>query len=67
MLMFVVMQLNSSGDMMANFGNDVNVKDGGSNYQRWRLHIVNNLATNPPFFSSLLGSLILATSLLFLL
>ena len=31
------------------------VKDGGSNYQRlrlqiWRLQIVNNLATNPPFF-----------------
>ena len=25
------------------------VKDGGSNYQRWRLQIVNNLATNPPF------------------
>ena len=31
------------------------IKDGGSNYQRWRLQIwrlkiVNNLATNPPFF-----------------
>ena len=31
------------------------VKDGGSNYHRWRLQIwrlqiVNNLATNPPFF-----------------
>ena len=31
------------------------VKDGGSNYQRWRLQIwrlkiVKNLATNPPFF-----------------
>ena len=31
------------------------VKDGGSNYQRWRLQIwrlqiVNNLTTNPPFF-----------------
>ena len=46
------------------------VKYGGSNYQRWRLQIwrlkiINNLATNPPFFSSLLDSLILATSLLF--
>ena len=43
------------------------VKDGGSNYQRLRLQIVKNLATNLPFFSYLLGSLILVTSLLFLL
>ena len=26
------------------------VKDGGSNYQIWRLQISNNLATNPSFF-----------------
>ena len=55
------------------------VKDGSSNCQKWRLHLskmeVSNMeASNcqkfghqPSIFSSLLGSLILATSLLFLL
>ena len=55
------------------------VKDGGSNCQRWRLQLSKMEASNmeasncqkfghqPSIFSSLLGSLILATSLLFLL
>ena len=38
------------------------IKDGGFKYGGFKFSII-----NPPFFSSLLGSLILATSLLFLL